>query len=152
MQRLLPPSLVALLVIAMVVATLAVRWPELPTAMRVAGVVVLTGGMVLNVRHAKLFDSVGTNIKTFDDPDQLVTTGAFAFTRNPMYLGFALMLAGIALALGSVVAWLGPVIFVIAADRWYIPFEERRMRAVFGIDYDNYHASVKRWFGRGGTA
>jgi protein-S-isoprenylcysteine O-methyltransferase Ste14 len=145
MQQLLPPKLVALLLIAMVLISLIAPWPELIWPLRVAGVLPFAIGLAINLQHAKIFDRIGTNIKTFGDPDTLVLSGAFSWTRNPMYLGFLLMLIGVGLALGSLAALGGPLLFFVAADRWYIPFEEKRLAATFGTDYDEYRDSVRRW-------
>ncbi len=65
-----------------------------------------------------------------------------------MYLGFALFLAGVALALGGLFTTLPAALFVLAAERIYIPFEERAMTRVFGEDYLRYSKQVRRWFGR----
>lgn len=147
MHRLLPPKLVALLIALMVIASVLLPWPRTAWPIRGCGIVLMALGLVLNVGHANLFNRIGTNIKTFNDPGQLVRSGAFRRTRNPMYLGFVLILSGLAALLGSAVAWVGPAAFFIAADRWYIPFEERRMAATFGADYERYRADVRRWAG-----
>eukprot|EP01030_Chromulinospumella_sphaerica_P019292 gene19292-19175_t len=102
-------------------------------------------GLALSFSGAGLFRRVGTNIKTFDDPNVLVTGGPFRLTRNPMYLGFVLLLAGVALALGAASPWVVPAAFWLLADRWYIPFEERAMRRTFGEPYEAYSRRVRRW-------
>ena len=65
-----------------------------------------------------------------------------------MYLGFTLALGGVALLVGSLSAVIGPVFFWLLADRWYVPFEERRMTARFGPAYQQYRIMVPRWVGR----
>lgn len=154
MRQLLPPQLVALLVIAMGMASWLVPLAGPATgSARIVGLVVgsvtAAGGAALTLTGARRFDAIGTNIKTFDDPDVLVTAGPFRFTRNPMYLGFTLLLMGIALLVGTAVAAVGPVAFIAAADRWYIPFEEARMDERFGPDYAAYRRRVPRWIGAG---
>lgn len=145
-RRLLPPRLVVVLAVAMTGASAFVPGrPLIGRPWRATGALVATAGLALTVRSARVFDRVDTNVRTFDDPDHLVDTGAFARTRNPMYLGFGLALAGVALMLGTAVAWLGPLAFLVAADRWYVPFEERRMTARFGSSYEEYRARVPRW-------
>lgn len=129
----------------MAALSVVVRGPVLPTWARTAGLVPLLAGAGLVLRGARLFERVGTNICTVDDPDRLVESGPFRWTRNPMYLGFVGLLVGAALLLGTAAAWLGPVVFVVAADRWYVPFEERRMAARFGPAYDEYRSRVPRW-------
>ncbi len=148
MQRLLPPLLfLPLLVISVVVGLVAPALGPLPWVVRLSGVPIAAAGLALTVGGAGLFDRVDTNIKTFDDPDRLVTQGPFRFSRNPMYLGFTLALAGTALVVGTLTAWLGAVVFFGAANAWYIPFEERRMAATFGSAYAEYRRRVPRWLG-----
>ncbi len=148
MQRLLPPFLVLILIAVSLVIGLAlpvlgpmegwVRW---------LGFIPLLVGLAFNLRGAGLFAKVETNIKTFNEPEKLVTNGPFRFTRNPMYLGFTLMLCGVALFIGSLTAWVGPIAFFAAANLWYIPFEEARMHATFGDAYEAYQRQVPRWIG-----
>ena len=148
MQRLLPPMLfLPLLVVSIVVGLLAPVAGPLPWVVRLLGIPVVAAGLVLNLGGAGLFGRVDTNIRTFDDPGLLVTEGPFRFSRNPMYLGFTLVLGGVALLVGTATAWAGAVVFFGAAHRWYIPFEERRMVATFGTAYDDYRRRVPRWVG-----
>jgi len=75
----------------------------------------------------------------------LVIAGAYRFTRNPMYLGMALLLAGWAVLLGSWVSVAAPVVFVAFITRFQIVPEERVMAARFGQDYRAYCQRVRRW-------
>ncbi len=118
-------------------------WPA-----RTVGAALSVAGAALAANGSALFARVGTNIKTFDDPDALVVSGPFAWSRNPMYLGFVLLLLGAAGLLAAPFALVGPVAFVAAAQAWYIPFEEQRMVETFGDSYDGYRRRVRRWFGR----
>lgn len=79
---------------------------------------------------------------------QLVTTGVFAVSRNPLYLGAALLLLGIALALNLL--WVVPAVALATVICHYalIVPEERYLAARFGNDYTAYIASVRRWLGR----
>ena len=148
MQRLLPPSLVLILVVVSVVigVTMPVLGP-LHWVLRLLGVLPLAAGLWLNLGGAGLFARLETNIRTFDDPGQLVTTGHFRFTRNPMYLGFTLVLIAVAMFVGTLTAWVGPTVFFVAANGWYVPFEEQRMQATFRDAYEDYRRRVPRWIG-----
>jgi len=75
----------------------------------------------------------------------LVTGGIYAWTRNPMYLGFALALAGWAAWLGHPPAVLGVAGFVFWMNAAQIPAEERALRDLFGAPFDEYCARVRRW-------
>ena len=149
MQRLLPPTLVVLLAIAAAFASRLGPVAEFPpSTWRWAGVPLIVAGLALSTLGSRRFATIGTNIKTFDDPDVLVDDGLFAVSRNPMYLGFVLALVGWAAAWGGLTAWLAPALFLLAADRWYIPFEEARMMEQFGNDYERYRRQTRRWVGR----
>jgi len=78
----------------------------------------------------------------------LVTTGIYAWTRNPMYLGLAILLLGWGLRLGALSPLLGPLLFVPLIQRVQILPEERALRVLFGKDYEDYSARVNRWLGR----
>lgn len=149
MRSLLPPQLVAILIVVAV----ALAWvlpiaTVLPGWWRTLGALPILAGGRLAARSAALFERRRTNIHTFRDPDLLVTDGAFGWSRNPMYLGFAVLLVGVALATGALSAWAAPIVFVVVADRWYVAFEEQRLADRFGTDYDAYRSTTRRWVGR----
>jgi hypothetical protein len=84
----------------------------------------------------------GPGMKTM--PERLVTGGPYAYTRNPMYLGHLLFLAGLALTLRSE---LGAVIFLANVVFFHVRVrrDEERLREFFGEAYAQYCARVKRW-------
>ncbi len=75
----------------------------------------------------------------------LVTTGLYRFSRNPMYLGLLLLLAGWAVALANGAAFLLLPGFVLAMNRLQIRPEERMLRTKFGAEYESYLRTVRRW-------
>ena len=101
-MRLLPPRLVLILLIAMVALRVLAPGPMIMSyPYNLAGVLVAALGLGLTLSGAGLFARIGTNIKTFNEPGTLVTDGLFRWSRNPMYLGFLLLLGGTAIALGA---------------------------------------------------
>jgi len=111
----------------------------------IVGYSLIVLGILLPVWGARVFKQHKTNLIPYKKPDSMVTTGPFKFTRNPMYLGMILLLAGIAVVIGTTLAPLFPLVFFAVANWWYIPFEENRMAEAFGDDFDGYKASVRRW-------
>ncbi len=109
------------------------------------GLLVVVAGLTLNVPSARRFAARGTNIIPANDPELLVTDGWFRWSRNPMYLGFTVSLVGAAILRNTLVAFLGPVVFVLVIRTVFIAFEEQRMEAVFGDRYTEYCSSVRRW-------
>ena len=75
----------------------------------------------------------------------VVSTGVYRITRNPMYLGMALILLGLALYLASPWALLGPLVFAAFITRFQIQPEERALTARFGAAYTAYCTQVRRW-------
>jgi protein-S-isoprenylcysteine O-methyltransferase Ste14 len=84
----------------------------------------------------------GPGMKTL--PDRLVTEGPYAWTRNPMYLGHLIFLAGLALTLRSELA---AALFVASLVYFHVRVkkDEKRLRALFGEAYGAYCGRVKRW-------
>jgi protein-S-isoprenylcysteine O-methyltransferase Ste14 len=95
----------------------------------------------------RAFMRAGTTINpvAIDTASILVTTGPFARSRNPMYVAMALLLTAWALALNSLAALAGPLLFVLFITRFQILPEEGAMSAKFGATYTDYRARVRRW-------
>ena len=87
----------------------------------------------------------GTRVNPFEPSTMLVLDGPYRFTRNPMYLGMALVLGGLALignALWPFLA-LAPVIAIIRTQ--VIAKEEAYLEAKFVAPYRDFKARVRRW-------
>jgi len=147
MTRLLPPFLFAGLLVPLVLLwSLHPIEVQRPFDLRVPPWdVPLILGAALLIAGRLQFRRNNSEIHTFATPRNLVTSGIFRFTRNPMYLGFALVLFGGALYVNFWCAYLVPLVFIAAANWWYIPAEERNLRAAFGNDYAAYTSRVRRW-------
>jgi protein-S-isoprenylcysteine O-methyltransferase Ste14 len=75
----------------------------------------------------------------------LVTGGVYRVTRNPMYVGMALLLLGWAVHLSALLPFAGPAVFALYITRFQILPEERVLMGLFGKDYAAYAARVRRW-------
>jgi protein-S-isoprenylcysteine O-methyltransferase Ste14 len=75
----------------------------------------------------------------------LVTRGIYRFTRNPMYLGLAMLLLAWALYLSNVAALAVLPLFILYINRFQIAPEERALAARFGAEFADYRARVRRW-------
>jgi len=87
----------------------------------------------------------GTTVKAFDRPGRLVTNGIYRYTRNPIYLGLALMLIGACVLFSARCAMVPVAVFVLLADRWFIRVEERMLSAEFGSEFEQYRVRTRRW-------
>lgn len=146
MNRVIPPILFLVLLAAQ--AALAVFHSD-DFVMRAGRAmpwdIPLALGVVVLVWARLQFRAQEAEIHTFRQPRTLVTGGLFRFSRNPMYLGFLLLLIAAAFFVNHWCALIAPAIFFIAASFWYIPHEERTLRAVFGPQYEAYAGRVRRW-------
>jgi protein-S-isoprenylcysteine O-methyltransferase Ste14 len=109
------------------------------------GLAPFVGGLVMGGAAARLFWKYKTSIKPGDLSTHLLTAGPYGFSRNPIYLGMALLLAGVATMLGSLTSWLLVPLFVWLINRNVIPVEETMIAAAFGAEYQEYQARVRRW-------
>jgi protein-S-isoprenylcysteine O-methyltransferase Ste14 len=109
------------------------------------GAIPLALGVALNLVADSAFKRHATTVKPFEEPSALVVSGAFRLSRNPMYLGFVLMLGGLAVLLGSLTPYAVVAAFAVAMDRIFIRLEEQTLQARFGADWLAYRARVRRW-------
>ena len=109
------------------------------------GSALLVAGLAFLVLAGGLFSRADTGMVPFRDTRVLVTHGLYRYSRNPMYLALALVLLGVAVTVGSTVALLVPVAFLLIMDRRFIRAEERQLEALFGEEYRAYRRRVRRW-------
>ena len=75
----------------------------------------------------------------------LITTGLYENSRNPIYLGLAVILLGSALSAGALSSFLPVVAFPLIITRRFIAWEEDELRRVFGVEAETYFAATGRW-------
>ena len=75
----------------------------------------------------------------------LVKSGVYKFSRNPMYLGFLLLLVGWGVFLSSLYSLVVPLLFVIYMDAFQIRPEEAILQEIFGEQFSVYQKQVRRW-------
>jgi protein-S-isoprenylcysteine O-methyltransferase Ste14 len=109
------------------------------------GGLLVGGGIVLILLAAVEMRKQRTTIIPHKEADHLVTTGIFKRSRNPIYLGDALILAGLALRWEAPVALLlVPLFMGTIVARFIIP-EENSLRIKFRIDFARYMQKTRRW-------
>ena len=131
---------------------IAYAWPAgliaLPSSLRLALVASLAVlGLLLNLRPKLAFGRAGTTVNPLRPASScvLVTAGLHRVSRNPMYLGHALLLAAWACWLRHPAALVGVPLYLVYVTRYQILPEERALSATFGAAYDAYRARVRRW-------
>jgi protein-S-isoprenylcysteine O-methyltransferase Ste14 len=106
---------------------------------RALGCLAVTAGVAVNV-----WAMTSRGSGDLERPERLVVSGAYSLTRNPMYLGWALLNVGIGTATrsGWVLAALPVALARIHRD---ILREEATLAELFGVDYERYRSSVPRY-------
>ncbi len=115
------------------------------TFMSVGGVLLAGLGLALDVAAMVMMYRARTNILPHRAADKLLTSGVFALTRNPIYLGNTLLLAGFALFTAAVWLILATMIAAFAVDRLAIRREELHLAVRFGDAFQAYVQTTPRW-------
>lgn len=104
-------------------------------------------GLIISVFGFREFKLAKTTVNPTkpQSSSTLVRTGIYSRTRNPMYLGFFLILAGWATAMANLMAFVVLPGFVIYMNRFQIKPEERTLASIFGGDFNSYCTDVRRW-------
>ena len=124
-------------------------WPTLPGlsvwTMVPLGLLLALGGFGLITWSKRQLDAALQPSLPGEPTTTLVTTGPFARSRNPNYLGAVIALFGGAVMAGSLWMLGTAVVTAIILDRWMIRPEERYLADRFGEDYRRYRDRVRRW-------
>jgi protein-S-isoprenylcysteine O-methyltransferase Ste14 len=141
-----PPLLYIAGFVVGVALELAFPIAALPLALALAALFVgvaiwlaLDGAAMLHFRRS------GTSMVPMRPSTALVTSGPYRFTRNPMYVGMAVLYAALALALGVIWALAVLPLVILAVDRLVIAREEPYLERKFGEQYREYKRRVRRW-------
>jgi protein-S-isoprenylcysteine O-methyltransferase Ste14 len=144
--RVPPPALYALAVL--VGYLLNHRWP-LPisggASVQALAWLLVGAWLALTVSSIGNFRRSRTSMVPIRPATSLVIAGPYRFTRNPMYVGLAVLTVALGLFLDSwwPIVLLVPVLFVVRA--FVIAPEERYLERRFGADYVAYTQRVRRW-------
>lgn len=146
MKAIIPPKLFFISIIVMII----LRWfapirQYIDYPFNLAGLILFVTGLGVAKYSSDIFEKQGTNIQTFEEPDILVAEGIFKMSRNPMYLGFLIALAGLSLFFGTLSSIFIVILFFLITDRWYIKFEEDMMIEKFGEQYLTYKEQTRKW-------
>ena len=111
----------------------------------VLGAVVMLAGLGLDIAAMRAMRRNRANILPHRAATALVTTGPFAVSRNPIYLGNTLLLAGAGLALGSAWFLVGALVAARLVTILAIKREEAHLAARFGDAWHAYARRTPRW-------
>ena len=143
-----PPAVAAVVAVAMWGTSKLAPLLQVPNALRLgAAVAIVLVGIGFSAAGILAFRRARTTVNPTkpEEATSLVNSGVFRITRNPMYVGLAFVLVALAVFLSSAWALLGPVAFVLYIGRFQIAPEERALTRLFGREYADYRARVRRW-------
>lgn len=145
-RKLMPTSILLIAILTMIALHgLLPITKIIPTFWNLLGLLPLALGVWINLWTDHAFHQVQTTVKPYERPSTLIVYGWFSYTRNPMYLGFVLVLIGIAVLLMSLSPWIVIPAFILSIDAIYIPYEEQMLAKQFDSLWEGYKKSVRRW-------
>ncbi len=144
------PPLVLLVVFGLLMSGVSFIQPDLsfqlPYGVSIATALVVAGaGIALAGVLAFRMSGTTVNPTTPEKSSQVVSVRIYRFTRNPMYLGFLLMLTGWAAYLSNAASVFALPAFVVYMNKFQIEPEERVLLAKFGVPFKEYMDAVRRW-------
>lgn len=105
----------------------------------------MIGGVLLSRSFFGSFKRAGTPVNPGRSVTNIVTEGPYRYTRNPAYLAFAAIYAGVATLRNGFPAMLLLPPTLLIVQRGVIEGEERYLTRKFGEEYLRYKARVRRW-------
>lgn len=113
----------------------------------VLALIAISIGLTLDLIAIVSFIKTKTTINPLSpqNTNQLVTTGLYHYSRNPMYLGLFFLLLGTVLWLGNPVNIFLLLLFLLVITLLQIKPEEKILTEKFGSDYQHYCEQVRRW-------
>ena len=116
-----------------------------PSVLRYLGLALTFAGFLLGIGALIEFRKARTTLDPHGSAKQLVTSGIYRFTRNPIYLGFLLMVIGLPLNSGLYWGIILAPFYIFMMDRLIIQHEEVYLERKFGNAYTGYTSRVRRW-------
>ncbi len=142
-----PPTVfVAALIVGFVVRAFAGGGLPLPDLIAEGlGGLVLLVGLALIVSAVSAFAEAGETLPPATPSKALLTSGAYRFSRNPMYLAMVLIGAGLGVATENLWIVLATIGAGAIINFFVIPQEEAYLERRFGVDYREFKERVRRW-------
>lgn len=145
-KRIMPTTWLLTAIVAMVALHFLLPVTTVvPSLWNLLGIIPLALGVIINLVADRAFHQARTTVKPFEESSALITDGVFRISRNPMYLGFVLVLLGIAVLVRTLTPYAVVVAFAIWTDRMYVAVEERMLAARFGAQWEAYRQRTRRW-------
>lgn len=112
----------------------------------VLGIVIVAIGLLVRLWATHTFFRNNVSVLSLNAHTNLVQTGPYRFTRNPLYIGIMLIFLGCVVLLGSYGGLGVGVVLWLVIHLWLCFYEEKDLEQIFGEEYRHYKQSVQRWF------
>jgi protein-S-isoprenylcysteine O-methyltransferase Ste14 len=111
------------------------------------GIFLLLLGFFILISAVKLFrnDKTTVNPLSPEQATKLVSNGIFKLSRNPMYLGMAVILASVAVFFKIIGGIISMALFCLYITKFQIIPEEKAMKELFAQDFEQYMQATRRW-------
>ena len=144
-----PPILYGLAVIAgfLLQRYIPLPWFPLFTAeyLFMLGIIMVLAGLAIDISAMLALRKHKTTAMPHKAASQLVTTGPFSFSRNPIYLGNTILTFGLGFVFGNVWLFVTGLAAALITNRLAIKREEAHLKAKFGTAWRKYATRVRRW-------
>ncbi|MGE5373620.1 MAG: methyltransferase family protein [Bacteroidota bacterium] len=140
-----PPLVAVLFIVLAYFLGRFVPLPLAPLVLQYTGLALTFAGFLLGIGAFLEFRKARTTLNPHGSTKQLVTSGIYRFTRNPIYLGFLLMVIGLPLNSGLYWGILLAPFYMLTMYSLVIKREEVYLERKFKGQYTNYISRVRRW-------
>ncbi|WP_342075583.1 isoprenylcysteine carboxylmethyltransferase family protein [Yoonia sp. SS1-5] len=141
-----PPTIFGVSLLAAILMGLVIPWPVFPALVQFTfGPGAIVGGVILIRQSMHEIGAANTTYDPFAASTALVTSGIYRRTRNPGYLGLAVIQLGLAILINNFWIVLTCIVAVIVTTLFVIKLEEEKLFNAFGRDYADYCGRVRRW-------
>jgi protein-S-isoprenylcysteine O-methyltransferase Ste14 len=141
-----PPLVAVLFIVIAYLLGYFIRLPfAIPPVVQYFGLALTLIGFLLGIGAFMEFRKARTTLDPHGSTKYLVTSGIYRFTRNPIYLGFLLMVIGLPLNSGLIWGLILAPFYIMTMSRMVIEREEAYLEKKFKNQYTNYTSRVRRW-------
>ena len=141
-----PPIIVIFLISAVYFSSNLIIGFDLPFRTPLSLLLLFIGLLLIFIPVFQFIKSKTTiNPQSFKNVNNLVSSGIFKISRNPMYLGMLIIISSTVVYYFNYFSIFAPFIFYFWINEFQIKREEKKLEEKFGNDYKKYKSKTKRW-------
>ena len=117
----------------------------IPDGLRTSGLFLGIVGFLIPFFAIREFIKARTTVDPHGSVSNIISSGIFRFTRNPIYVGFVMMFIGFTSFLNNYWGLILTPVLIISFNNLVIQHEEAYLEKKFGEQYTSYKSRVRRW-------